>query len=151
MEVSLSCSTKTCVSFELLSHSWYRGIASAIVTAVVEPIARGMKSAWSGSSEKVMDEVLKKVPIDRVKNTVKAYLYPQYEAACRSVAPQMKSYGSITGEKLVDMMKVSFMTRALPHAAMAPSSVLFEIEIFRAPAGMPLLRSCLLCCTVNTQ
>jgi hypothetical protein len=95
-------------------HPACRGIASAIVTSVVEPISRGMRNAISNSSEKIMEELLKVVPIDRVKHAVKAYLYPHYLEACRSVAPNMNSYGTFAGEMLVDMMKVRFMYGIAP-------------------------------------
>ena len=76
--------------------------------AVVDPISRGMHRAWSASdvSEKLVSKVLDAVPIERVKRAVKEHLYPQYEAACRSIAPSMESYGTVAGTKLVGMLKV---------------------------------------------
>jgi hypothetical protein len=103
-------------------------MSSAIVTSVVEPIARGMRDAISNSSERIMDELLKTVPIDRVKHAVKAYLYPHYIEACRSLAPQMKSYGTFAGETLVDMMKVSFTSGHCPNFAIA------AFQCFRLPS-----------------
>jgi hypothetical protein len=91
-----------------------------IMQAVVRPMVRGMHASFGkgGSSDTLISKVLAAVPIERVKSAVKESLYPQYEAACRSVAPSMEVYGGFAGVKIVEYLKVH------PHALQGCSPLL---------------------------
>lgn len=85
------------------------GAADTVIQAVMKPVARGVNSALKkpGLLQKLVDAVSGLVPIEKIKKALKTTLYPQYQKACRVVAPMMQKFGGVAGVKIIEFLQVT--------------------------------------------
>eukprot|EP00892_Ulva_mutabilis_P001031 jgi/Ulvmu1/10929/UM007_0108.1 len=83
------------------------GMGGAMAAAFMKPLSEGVNAVLGKGDtvDRVVDVVGDWVPLDKLKNTLKTTLQPQYERACVAVSPQLEAFGGFAGGQVLDFMK----------------------------------------------
>ena len=93
------------------------GAADGIIQAVMKPVARGVNGALKkpGLLQKLVDSVSGLVPVEKIKESLKTTLYPQYQKVCRTFSPHMETFGGVAGQKIIEFLQVCTSLYCILH------------------------------------